>query len=228
KKYEAARPEMNSSGAQDVDYVLTTREAARMIKSAGYDLKTLPAEEFDNPFGITTGAAVIFGATGGVMEAALRTVYEIVTGREIPFERLRVEPVRGIEGVKEAAITFENVVDDWKFLEGVTAKVAVAHGLANAFKIMEKIRKGEAEYHFIEVMACPGGCIGGGGQPRPTTEEIRKARIRAIYDEDENMKLRKSHENPIVTTLYEEFLGSANSHKAHKLLHTHYKKRERY
>ena len=125
-------------------------------------------------------------------------------------------------------MALRRLVDDYKFLEGVTAKVAVAHGLANAFKVMEKVRSGEAEYHFIEIMACPGGCIGGGGQPRPTTEEIRKARISATYEEDENMKLRKSHENPIVTTLYEEFLGSANSHKAHDLLHTHYKKRDRY
>jgi iron-only hydrogenase group A len=228
KKYEASRPEMNASGVQDVDYVLTTRELAKMIKQAGYDLKTLPEDEYDKPFGITTGAGVIFGATGGVMEAALRTVYEVVTGKEVPFERLRIEPVRGLDGVKEASITIQGTMPEWSFLEGVTVKVAVAHGLANAFKVMQLVREGKADYQFIEVMACPGGCIGGGGQPRPTTEEIRAARIRAIYEEDEVMRMRKSHENPVVKTLYEEFLEKPNSHTAHELLHTHYTPRTRY
>ncbi len=228
KKFEASRPEMRDSGYQDVDYVLTTRELAMMIRQAGIDFEKLEDEAYDRVLGESTGAAVIFGATGGVMEAALRTAYEIVTGREVPFTNLNIMPVRGMEGVREATIKMKNVKTEWKFLEGVELKVAVAHGLANAKVLMERVQAGEADYHFIEVMGCPGGCLGGGGQPIPTSPEIRKKRAEAIYAEDEGMPLRKSHQNPEVESLYKEFLGEANSHKAHDLLHTHYKPRKRY
>jgi NADP-reducing hydrogenase subunit HndD len=228
KKFEAGRPEMRDSGYQDVDFVLTTRELAMMIKQAGIDFEKLEDEHYDSVLGESTGAAVIFGATGGVMEAALRTAYEIVTGREVPFTNLNISPVRGMEGVKEASIKIKNVKPEWSFLEGVDLNVAVAHGLTNAKVLMEKIQAGEANYHFIEIMGCPGGCLGGGGQPIPTSPEIRKKRAEAIYAEDEAMTLRKSHENPEVQGLYKEFLGDANSHKAHDLLHTHYKPRKRY
>lgn len=228
KKFEAGRPEMRDSGYQDVDYVLTTRELAMMIRQAGIDFEKLEDEHYDSVLGESTGAAVIFGATGGVMEAALRTAYEIVTGREVPFTNLNIMPVRGMEGVREATIKIKNVKPEWSFLEGVDLKVAVAHGLANAKILMEKVSAGEADYHFIEIMGCPGGCLGGGGQPIPTSAEIRKKRAEAIYAEDEGMPLRKSHENPEVVGLYKEFLGEANSHKAHDLLHTHYKPRKRY
>ena len=167
KKFEANRPEMRDSGYKDVDFVLTTRELAVMIKQAGIDFRALEPDHYDSIMGESTGAAVIFGATGGVMEAAIRTAYEIVTGREVPFENLNIIPVRGMEGVKEAAIKIEGCVEDWKFLEGAELKVAIAHGLVNADKLMKKVASGEADYHFIEIMACPGGCIGGGGQPIP-------------------------------------------------------------
>jgi len=228
KKFEANRPEMRSSGYQDIDAGLTTRELAVMIKQAGIDLKELPEERFDSLMGESTGAAVIFGATGGVMEAALRTVYEVVTGREIPFARLEVTPVRGLEGVKEASVKFENCLEQFSFLEGVEAKVAVAHGLKNARKIMDQIKRGESPYHFVEIMACPGGCIGGGGQPIPTTDEIRKKRTEAIYREDAGMPIRKSHENPEIKQIYEEYLKEPLGHMSHKLLHTHYTKRNRF
>lgn len=227
KKFEAQRAEMNSSGVQDVDVVLTTRELGKMIRQAGIDFAGLEDNEMDAPLGLSSGAADIFANTGGVMEAALRTAYEIVTGRSLPFENLHVTPVAGLEGIKEAAVTFENVVDDWKFLEGVTAKVAVAHTLGNAKQLVEKVRKGEAQYHFVEVMTCPGGCIGGGGQPRPTTDEVRRARIAAIYKEDEGKVLRKSHENKDVQQLYQEFLGAPLGKLSHDLLHTHYHKKDR-
>ena len=227
KKYEAARPEMNASGAQDVDVVLTTRELGRMITEAGIDFQLLEDSEMDAPLGLGTGAADIFANSGGVMEAALRTAYEIVTGRELPFENLHVTPVVGLDGIKEAEIAIEGTVPEWNFLEGVTAKVAVAHSLANARQLIEKIRAGEAEYHFIEVMTCPGGCIGGGGQPRITTDEVRQARIKAIYAEDEGKELRKSHTNPQVIQAYEEFLGEPLGHKSHELLHTKYFEKER-
>jgi iron-only hydrogenase group A len=227
KKFEAQRPEMNDSGVTDVDIVLTTRELGKMIKQAGLDFNSLPETDMDAPLGISTGAADIFANTGGVMEAALRTVYEIVTGRAFPFPNLHVEPVAGLEGVKEASVKFENVVPEWSFLEGVEAKVAVAHGLSNAKKVIERIKRGEAAYHFVEVMCCPGGCIGGGGQPRFTTDEVRKARIAAIYREDEGRELRKSHENPAVQELYKEFLKAPLGKMSHKLLHTHYKAKEK-
>jgi iron-only hydrogenase group A len=228
KKFEADRPEMRSSGYKDVDFVLTTRELAVMIKQAGIDFRNLEEQHYDSVMGDSTGAAVIFGATGGVMEAALRTAYEIVTGREVPFKNLNITPVRGFEGVKEATVKIEGCVDDWKFLEGAELKVAIAHGLTNANKVMKAIREGKASYHFVEIMACPGGCIGGGGQPIPTNQEIRSLRVKAIYSEDEGMPLRKSHENPEVVAIYKEFLGSPNSHKSHDLLHTHYVERESY
>jgi iron-only hydrogenase group A len=228
KKYEADRPEMRSSGYKDIDFVLTTRELAVMIKQAGINFKNLEVSHYDSIMGESTGAAVIFGATGGVMEAALRTAYEIVTGREVPFKNLEIMPVRGMEGVKEATVKIEGCLDDWKFLEGVELKVAIAHGLVNANKIMKMVRDGKSSYHFIEIMACPGGCIGGGGQPIPTSMEIRKNRMKAIYSEDEHMTLRKSHENPDVIAIYKEFLGKPNSHASHELLHTHYTERDNY
>ncbi len=228
KKYEANRPEMRDSGFQDVDYVLTTRELAIMIKQAGLDFMKLPDEKYDSFMGDSSGAAVIFGATGGVMEAALRTAYEIVTGREVPFENLNITPVRGMEGVREASVTVEGCVPDWSFLEGATLKLAVAHGLSNAKKVMQAVKDGKAEYHFIEVMACPGGCLGGGGQPIPTSPEIREKRAEAIYAEDEGLPIRKSHDNPEIAQIYKEFLGEPLGHRSHELLHTHYKPRERY
>jgi iron-only hydrogenase group A len=227
KKFEADRPEMYDSGYKDVDHVLTTRELARMIKQSGLNLPELEDSEFDAPMGIATGAGVIFGATGGVMEAAIRTAYEIVTGREVPFANLEIHPVRGMEGVKEATLKIENPVEAWKFLDGVEVKVAISHGLTNAKKLMDKVRAGEASYHFIEVMACPGGCLGGGGQPIPTSLEIRQQRAKAIYAEDCNSTLRKSHDNPAVKTLYEEFLLQPLGEKSHKLLHTHYTKKNK-
>ncbi len=227
KKYECQRPEMNDSGTQDVDVVLTTRELGRMIKQAGIDFCALPDEEMDSPLGASTGAADIFANTGGVMEAALRTAYEIVTGRQIPFDKLHVAPVQGLEGVKEASVKLTGTLPAWSFLEGVDLNVAVAHGLSNARKVIERMKSGEASYHFIEVMTCPGGCIGGGGQPRFTTDEVRQARIAAIYREDEGRKLRKSHENPVVKAIYEDWLGSPLGHTSHELLHTHYKRRSR-
>lgn len=228
KKFEADRPEMRSSGYKDVDFVLTTRELAVMIKQAGIDFRNLEDGQYDSIMGDSTGAAVIFGATGGVMEAALRTAYEIVTGREVPFKNLNITPVRGFEGVKEATVKIEGCVDAWKFLEGAELKVAIAHGLTNANKVMKAIRDGKANYHFVEIMACPGGCIGGGGQPIPTSQAIRAQRVKAIYSEDEGMTRRKSHENPEVVAIYKEFLGKPNSHKSHDLLHTHYVERESY
>ncbi|MGB4130469.1 MAG: NADH-dependent [FeFe] hydrogenase, group A6, partial [Tepidanaerobacteraceae bacterium] len=218
KKYECQRPEMFSSGYQDVDVVLTTRELSRMLKEAGIDLRKLPDEEFDEPLGISTGAGAIFGATGGVMEAALRTVYEIVTKKEL--DNIDFTEVRGVDGVKEATID----------IDGTKVNVAVAHGLANARKILDKVKSGEADYHFIEIMCCPGGCVGGGGQPILSAEErwevdYREERANAIYEVDRNMKLRKSHENPAVQTLYKEYLGEPLGEKSHKLLHTHYTKR---
>jgi len=228
KKYEADRPEMRASGYKDVDYVLTTRELAVMIKQAGIDFRNLEPTHHDSIMGDSTGAAIIFGATGGVMEAALRTAYEIVTGREVPFKNLNITTVRGMEGVKEAAIKIEGCKEEWKFLEGVTLKVAIAHGLSNANKILKQVRKGKSPYHFVEIMACPGGCLGGGGQPIPTSLEIRTKRMKAIYAEDEHMSLRKSHENPEIIAIYKEFLGQPNSHVSHELLHTHYVERENY
>ncbi|MCX6122217.1 MAG: NADH-dependent [FeFe] hydrogenase, group A6 [Ignavibacteriales bacterium] len=227
KKYEAKRPEMMSAfehwkdkkgwsqddAFYDVDYVLTTRELARMFKESGIQFSHLPAEEFDNPLGESTGAAVIFGATGGVMEAALRTAYEVVTGK--PLANINFTAVRGMEGIKEAEVD----------MNGTKVKVAVAHTLGNARKLFEQIEKKESPYAFIEVMTCPGGCLGGGGQPIPTTWAIRKKRAESIYLEDANKPIRKSHENTQVAALYKEFLKEPLGHLSHHLLHTHYEKR---
>ena len=228
KKFEAQRPEMNASGFKDVDYVITTRELARMIKQSGNDFRKLEETPYDSIMGVSTGAAVIFGATGGVMEAALRTAYEIVTGREVPFENLNIKPVRGLEGVREATIKITGCKKEWNFLEGVELKVAVAHGLKNAREVMRQLENGKSPYHFIEIMACPGGCLGGGGQPIPTDMEIRKKRMAAIYAEDESLPFRKSHDNPEIKQIYEEFLKEPLGHRSHELLHTGYRKREKY
>nr|WP_319398648.1 NADH-dependent [FeFe] hydrogenase, group A6 [uncultured Carboxylicivirga sp.] len=228
KKYEADRPEMRSSGYKDVDFVLTTRELALMIKQAGIDFPSLPEDEYDSIMGESSGAAVIFGASGGVMEAALRTAYEVVTGREVPFEGLNITPVRGMESVKEASLVIENPLPEWSFLDGVELKTCVAHGLSNAKKVMEAVKAGTAQYHFIEIMACPGGCLGGGGQPIPTNPAIRKKRSEAIYREDSLKPIRKSHENPEIVHIYEEFLKEPLGKKSHELLHTHYTERNRY
>ncbi|KGG79558.1 ferredoxin [Caloranaerobacter azorensis H53214] len=221
KKYESQREELSHAGYQDVDYVLTTRELAKMIKEARIDFVNLPNEDFDEVLGESTGAGVIFGATGGVMEAALRTVAEVVTGKEL--ENIDFEQVRGTEGIKEAEVK----------LGDLAVKVAVAHGTGNARKLLEQIKSGEKEYHFIEIMACPGGCVTGGGQPHVSakdrmTKDIMKERAKALYDEDKAKEIRKSHENPMIKKIYKEFLGEPNSHKAHELLHTHYVERKNY
>lgn len=214
KKFEASRDEMTSSGYADIDVSLTTRELARMIKQAGIDFVNLPDEEFDQPFGEATGAGVIFGTTGGVMEAAIRTVYEILEKK--PLDNLNVTAVRGLEGVKEATLK----------IAGKDVKVAVAHGTKNARAILEKVKSGE-HYDFIEIMACPGGCIHGGGQPivdarTKATVDVKAKRAAALYSEDESSTLRKSHENPNIQLMYKEYFSEPGSHKAHELLHTHY------
>ncbi len=220
KKFEAARPEFSTNGVQDIDASLTTRELARMIKQAGINFNELPDEEFDDPFGTATGAGVIFGTTGGVMEAAIRTVYEILEGKSL--ENLEIAPIRGMDGVKEATLTIADK----------EVKVAVCHGTKNARYILEKVKAGE-KYDFIEIMACPGGCVNGGGQPIVSAQErakvdIRAERAKALYAEDRASKLRKSHENPAIKLLYSEYLEKPCSHKAHELLHTHYTKRDKH
>ncbi len=227
KKFECNRPEMIDSGYKDIDYGLTTRELAKMIREAGIHLPEMPKADFDDPFGEASGAGLIFGATGGVMEAALRTAYELITGREVPFENLRIEACRGFDGIKQASVKLEGLKTEWKFLEGVDLKFVVAHGTANARKVMEMLKSGElSDVHFIEIMACPGGCIGGGGQPIPTSPEIRALRAKAIYEEEESLPLRKSHENKHIHYIYEKFLTDGPcGHKSHKLLHTKYTKR---
>ncbi len=229
KKFECERPEMRDSGYKDVDYVLTTRELGAMIKEAGIDLPNLPESEFDSPLGLGSGAGLIFGATGGVAEAAARTIWYIVTGENVPMKNLEVVPLRGFEGVKIATLPkIEKTAPGWEFMKGIVPKIAVAHGLANAKKLMDMLKAGELEDVFcIEVMACPGGCLGGGGQPQPTSPEIREARMKAIYEEDRHLPYRQSHENPYVHQLYEEFLGEPMGELSHKLLHTHYCRRSR-
>ncbi|MBN1769236.1 MAG: iron hydrogenase small subunit [Prolixibacteraceae bacterium] len=228
KKFEANRPEMHDSGFRDVDLVITTRELAIMIKQAGIDFPKLNELKYDRIMGVSTGASVIFGATGGVMEAALRTAYELVTGREIPFENLDITPVRGMKGVREASVIIDNPLAEWKFLDGVEIKCAVAHGLINAKKVVEAVKNKDAEYHFIEIMACPGGCLGGGGQPIPTNSEIRDKRAQAIYEEDANLPIRKSHENTEIIKIYNEFLEKPLGERSHHLLHTFYVERKRH
>ncbi|MCD7909650.1 MAG: [FeFe] hydrogenase, group A [Clostridium sp.] len=228
KKYEIQRPEMEVDGNRDVDAVLTTRELARMIKKCGIDFVNLPEGEFDAPLGLGTGAADIFGVTGGVMEAALRTVYELVTGTELPFEQLHVTPIVGLEQVKTASITIENTLPAYEHLKGVTVNIAVTSGLEGASILMKEVAEGRSPYHFIEVMGCPGGCINGGGQPRCTEENYREKRAKALYSEDERKVLRKSHENPDLMRLYGQWLGEPNGHLAHHLLHTHYVERGKY
>lgn len=228
KKYEIIRPEMVNNGAKNVDAVLTTRELAKMIKEAGIKFTELKDEDFDNPLGISSGAADIFGSTGGVMEAALRTVYELITGRTLPFEDLHVTPIVGLEQIKTADITIEDAKQEWAFLNGITVKVAVTSGLEGASKLLEEIKDGQSPYHFIEVMACPGGCISGGGQPRPKDEKTKEKRMAALYKEDEGKQLRKSHENPDIQRIYEDFLGKPLGHASHELLHTNYTQRVRY
>jgi iron-only hydrogenase group A len=220
KKFEADREEMAVGGLKDVDVVLTTRELAKMIKQARINFTVLDDGEYDSILGDSTGAAVIFGATGGVMEAALRTVADILTGEDL--KKIDYIPVRGMEGIKEASVN----------INGVDVKVAVAHGTGNAAKLLDNIKNGKADYHFIEVMACPGGCINGGGQPiltdKEKTEEVKKLRAQGLYKIDrEDRKFRKSHENPQVKKLYEEYLEEPNSHIAHRLLHTRYNERDR-
>lgn len=215
KKFEIARPEFGRDGYRDVDANLTTRELARMIRQAGLDFVHLPDEEFDDMLGESTGAAVIFGVTGGVMEAALRTVVDVLTGEDMP--RLEYGDVRGLEGIKEATVN----------VNGTDINVAIVHGTANAAKLLNAIRAGEKTYHFIEVMGCPGGCVTGGGQPIVDARtryfiDPRAARAAATYSEDESMAIRKSHKNPAIQKLYAEFLGEPNSHIAHELLHTTY------
>lgn len=214
KKYEAARPELSHDGMQDVDEVITTRELARMLKEANIDLMQLEEDDFDNPLGESTGAGVIFGATGGVIEAAMRTAYEWLTNK--PLKKVEFHDLRGFDGIKEAVIKVKDM----------DVKIAVAHGLGNARELLESIRAGKAEFHAIEIMACPGGCIGGGGQPYHHGDiDIIKKRMEGIYKEDEGKPLRKSHENPYVQKLYEEYMGEPYGEKAHQLLHTHYVKR---
>jgi NADH-quinone oxidoreductase subunit G/NADP-reducing hydrogenase subunit HndD len=225
KKYEITRPEMVNNGYPNVDAVLTTRELAYMIKDAGINFKKLDDGTFDNPLGLSSGAADIFGTTGGVMEAAIRTVHEIVTGRELPFEQLHIKPLMGLQRIKTAEITITDPKKEYSFLDGVTVKVAVTSGLKGAAILLDEIKAGKSPYHFIEVMGCPGGCISGGGQPRPVNDEIRLKRLQAIYREDESKVLRKSHENKDVQKLYKDFLGEPLGHLSHELLHTTYTKR---
>lgn len=216
KKYEAARPELQVNGKPAVDIVVTTRELAWMIKSAGIDFVNIQGEDFDKPLGLSSGGGSIFGATGGVMEAAIRTAYELYTGE--PLIDIEINALRGLEGIKEGTLD----------LNGTEIRVAVAHGLGNANRLLEIVRQDPNRYHFIEIMGCPGGCIGGGGQPYaginsiPLDEEALKKRAQALYDIDRQKTIRRAHNNPDVRRLYKEFLGKPLSEKSHELLHTHY------
>ena len=211
KKYECSRDELKVNGNPDVDYSISTRELARLIKIANIDFKSLPDAEFDSPLGQSTGAAVIFGTTGGVIEAAVRTAYEIITKKPLP--KIDFEELRGLEGVRSATID----------VDGLKLNIGIAHGLHNARKLLEDIKAGKCQFHAIEIMACPGGCIDGGGQPlHHGNSDIIKARWEAIYRADREMPIRKSHENPSIQAIYKEFLGEPCGHKSHELLHTHY------
>ena len=218
KKFEIGRPDQSAAGVPDVDYAMTTRELARMIKRLGIRFNELSDEDFDDPLGESTGAAVIFGATGGVMEAALRTAVETLTGEELT--NLDFVDVRGTKGIKEAAYN----------VAGMDVKVAVASGLGNARELLEKVKSGEADYHFIEIMGCPGGCVNGGGQPQVSgvvrnTVDVQGIRAKVLYDNDAAKTIRKSHENPSIKKVYAEYFGEPGSHKAHEILHTSYVKR---
>ncbi len=215
KKYESARPELSADHMQDVDAVLTTRELVRMFKMAGIDFNDLPEDEFDNPLGESTGAAAIFGTSGGVMEAALRTAYEKISGKAL--ETVDFQEVRGMNGIKAATIPINNL----------DVNVAVVNGIGNVTSVLDEIEKGESKYHFVEVMACPGGCINGGGQPIHSKPEKLRKRVQTLYEIDSKMKFRKSHENESVIKLYKEFLGEPNGHVAHDILHTHYTDRKK-
>lgn len=222
KKFENQRDELSSEGFQDVDYVLTTRELAQMIKEAGIDFNNLAEDSFDNPLGESTGAGVIFGATGGVAEAALRTIFELTAGKDL--ETIEYTAVRGLDGVKEAVIELPN---------GTKITAVIAHGLSNARKVLDLVKSGEKKLDFIEVMACPGGCVTGGGQPiidskTKETLDAKFERAKAIYAEDAALPVRKSHKNPSIAKIYEEYLKEPNGHLSHKLLHTHYTKREKF
>ena len=215
KKAECVRPQLRDSGFQDVDIVITTRELGKMLREDGIDFTRLPDAEFDSPLGFGSGAGAIFGTTGGVMEAALRTVADVVTGQDI--QQVDYKAVRGFEETKEAVLN----------IAGKEVKIAVCNTLGSAMKMMDRVRAGTADYHFIEVMACPGGCIGGGGQPIPTSKAIKKKRMEAIYSIDSNSKIRKSHENPEIKILYDTWMGKPLGEKAHRLLHTHYSAQNR-
>jgi len=215
KKFEAQRPEMTDSGFRDVDHVLTTREFARMIKEAGISFAGLPDESADALMGLYSGAGTIFGATGGVMEAALRTAYKLVTGKEL--DDLDIVPVRGLDGIRTATVN----------VDGLEVKVAVAHGLGNARKVLDEIRAGKSPYHFIEIMACPGGCVGGGGQPISFDLALRGTRGQVLYNEDKALPYRRSHQNPSIEKIYQEYLTEPLGERSHHLLHTEYTRRER-
>jgi len=211
KKYECSRDEFKHDNNPDVDFSISTRELAALIKQANIDFKALPAEDFDNPLGESTGASVIFGTTGGVIEAAVRTAYEVHTGKKL--DKVDFEELRGLEGIRHAEIDFD----------GLKLNIGIAHGLGHARQLLNDVRDGKSEFHAIEIMACPGGCIGGGGQPlHHGDSSILKARQMALYREDAEKPIRKSHENPFIIKLYEEFLGKPLSEKSHHLLHTHY------
>ena len=221
KKYERQRIEMQKNGIYDVDAVITTRELAKMIRQANIDFPILTDSEFDDPMGEATGAAAIFGTTGGVMEAALRTAQDLLTGKDL--EEINFEEVRGKKGIKRATVV----------INGKSFNVAVASGLGNARAIMDEIESGNADYDFIEIMACPGGCVMGGGQPIKPAKirrmiDVRKKRADALYSIDEKMIIRKSHQNPVLQKIYKDYLGSPNGEKAHELLHTHYSKKSKY
>jgi NADH-quinone oxidoreductase subunit G/NADP-reducing hydrogenase subunit HndD len=222
KKFECTREEMQNDGMKNVDAVITTRELGSMIKQAGIDFRNLPDEKFDEPMGFSTGAADIFGLTGGVMEAALRTVYAILMGKNLPFDNLHVTPIVGLEQVKEATIKLEGVLPQYKQFEGLEVKIAVTSGLSGARQLVEQIKNGTSPYHFIEVMGCPSGCICGGGQPRSDDPDVRKKRMGILYNEDENKNLRQSHENPSIIRFYEQWGGAPGCEKSHEYLHTHY------
>jgi len=225
KKFEAERPEMHGSGFRDVDFVLTTRELAIMINQAGINFRSLPNEHYDALMGYASGAGVIYGATGGVAESVIRTVYPRLTGRDVPFDNLIVRPVRGMEGVRTFSLVIEDPLPQWDFMAGKELRIAIVHGLIHAKKLLQEIDQGGSPYHFIEVMACPGGCLGGGGQPIPTDAEIRLKRIQAIYAEEIGIEVRKAHENPEVLDVYDSYLEYPLSPHATDLLHTTYTER---